>query len=338
MILLFFAGLALLWIGGEGLVRASAALGIRLGMTPVVVGLTIVAFATSAPELAVSLGAAFRDSPGLAVGNVVGSNICNITLVLGVAALIKRPRLKGQLVPRDTIVLILSTLLVPALLLDGLLGRIEGLVLVGMIVSYVALTVRQAKSGQHRMPSVDQTAPATKPAGATPPRALIGERLPQWLQKLLRAAGPIPLYAFSAAVSVGVLIVGSDLFVQAAVGIAMVLGISSALVGLSAAALGTSLPELATSVVAARRGQPELAAGNLIGSNIFNLLLILGATSLVRPLAPNGVGLVDLGVMIATSLIALALMLFKPRIDRPEGALLIIAYAAYMGWLFGSLG
>ncbi len=314
MVLLFFAGLALLWIGGEGLVRASAALGIRFGMTPVVVGLTIVAFATSAPELAVSLGAAFRDSPGLAVGNVVGSNICNITLVLGVTALIGRPRLKGQLVPRDTSVLILSTLLVPVLLLDGQLGRIEGLVLVGTIAAYVTLTVRQAKTGRYPVPLVGDTLARPKPEAST-------------MAIVLFAAG-----------SLAMLVIGSDLFVGAAVDIAIVLGISSAVVGLSAAALGTSLPELATSVVAARRGQPEMAAGNLIGSNIFNLLLILGATSLVRPLAPNGIGLIDLGVMIATSLLALALMVMKTRIERPEGAALITIYAAYIGWLFVSIG
>lgn len=314
-VLLFFAGLALLWFGGEGLVRASAALGIRFGMTPLVVGLTIVAFATSAPELAVSLAAAFRDSPGLAVGNVVGSNICNITLVLGVTALIGRPRLKGQLVPRDSVVLVLATLTIPLLLLfDGQLGRIEGFVLVVSIVTYVTLTVRDARAGRYPATLAAEAPPGTKPDVSILLNVLFG------------------------AVSLAMLILGSDLFVRAAVEIALVLGISSALVGLSAAALGTSLPELATSVVAARRGQPELAAGNLIGSNIFNLLLILGATSLVRPLVPNGIGPVDLGVMVTTSLVALAVMLVKPRIGRLEGAVLLACYAGYMVWLFSSIG
>ncbi len=314
MVLLFFAGLALLWFGGEGLVRASAALGIRFGMTPLIVGLTIVAFATSAPELAVSLAAAFRDSPGLAVGNVVGSNICNITLVLGVTALIGRPRVKGQLQRRDSAVLVVSTLLVPFLLLDGLLGRIEGLVLVGMIAAYVTLAVREAATVRHPAPNTDETLVGTSSEASITFNLLLG------------------------LASLSMLIFGSDLFVRAAVDIASALGISSAVVGLSAAALGTSLPELATSIVAARRGQPEMAAGNLIGSNIFNLLLILGATSLVRPLTPNGIGIADLGVMVATSLFALALLVLKPRIDRPEGAVLIICYVGYMGWLFGSLG
>jgi len=315
MVLLFLAGLALLWFGGEGLVRASAALGIRFGMTPLVVGLTLVAFATSAPELAVSLAAAFRDSPGLAVGNVVGSNICNITLVLGVTALIGRPALKGQLAARDSVVLVLATLAIPLLLLlDGQLGRIEGFVLVVSIVSYVTLTVRDAQAGRY---------PATFAAEA-PPGA--------------KADVSILLNALFGAASLAMLILGSDLFVRAAVEIALALGISSALVGLSAAALGTSLPELATSIVAARRGQPELAAGNLIGSNIFNLLLILGATSLVRPLVPNGIGPVDLGVMVTTSLVALAVMLVKPRIERLEGAVLLACYAGYIAWLFSTIG
>lgn len=315
MVLLFFAGLALLWFGGEGLVRASAALGIRFGLTPLVVGLTIVAFATSAPELAVSLAAAFRDSPGLAVGNVVGSNICNITLVLGVTALIGRPRLKGQLAPRDTVVLVLATLAIPLLLLiDGQLGRVEGSVLVVAIVTYVTLTVRDAQAGRYPATFAAETPSAAKPEVSILLNVLIG------------------------AASLAMLILGSDLFVRAAVEIALALGISSALVGLSAAALGTSLPELATSIVAARRGQPELAAGNLIGSNIFNLLLILGATSLVRPLVPNGIGPVDLGVMVTTSLVALAVMLVKPRIGRLEGTVLLACYAGYIAWLFSTIG
>lgn len=315
MALLFFAGLALLWFGGEGLVRASAALGIRFGLTPLVVGLTIVAFATSAPELAVSLAAAFRDSPGLAVGNVVGSNICNITLVLGVTALIGRPRLKGQLVPRDSIVLVLATLAIPLLLLlDGQLGRIEGFVLVAAIVTYVTLTVRDAQAGRYPATFATEAPPGAKPEVSILLNVLIG------------------------AASLAMLILGSDLFVRAAVEIALALGISSALVGLSAAALGTSLPELATSIVAARRGQPELAAGNLIGSNIFNLLLILGATSLVRPLVPNGIGPIDLGVMVTTSLVALAVMLVKPRIGRLEGTVLLACYAGYIAWLFSTIG
>lgn len=314
MVLLFFAGLALLWFGGEGLVRASAALGIRFGLTPLVVGLTIVAFATSAPELAVSLAAAFRDSPGLAVGNVVGSNICNITLVLGVTAVIGRPRLKGQLARRDSVVLVLATLAIPLLLLDGQLGRIEGFVLVAAIVTYVTLTVRDAQAGRY-----PATFAAEAPPGAKPDVSIL-------------------LNVLFGAVSLTMLILGSDLFVRAAVEIALALGISSALVGLSAAALGTSLPELATSIVAARRGQPELAAGNLIGSNIFNLLLILGATSLVRPLVPNGVGPVDLGVMVTTSLVALAVMLVKPRIGRLEGTVLLACYAGYIAWLFSTIG
>ncbi len=315
MALLFFAGLALLWFGGEGLVRACAALGIRFGLTPLVVGLTIVAFATSAPELAVSLAAAFRDSPGLAVGNVVGSNICNITLVLGVTALIGRPRLKGQLAPRDSIVLVLATLAIPLLLiLDGQLGRVEGFVLVVAIVTYVTLTVRDAQAGRY-----PATFAAEAPPGAKPEVSIL-------LNVLIGAA------------SLAMLILGSDLFVRAAVEIALALGISSALVGLSAAALGTSLPELATSIVAARRGQPELAAGNLIGSNIFNLLLILGATSLVRPLVPNGIGPIDLGVMVTTSLVALAVMLVKPRIGRLEGTVLLACYAGYIAWLFSTIG
>jgi cation:H+ antiporter len=144
----------------------------------------------------------------------------------------------------------------------------------------------------------------------------------------------MPINLLVAVVSLALLILGSELFVSSSVEIALLLGVSSGVVGLSAAALGTSLPELSTSIVCARHGHPEMAAGNLIGSNIFNLLLILGATSMVAPLTPEGVGPIDLGMMIGVSVLAVWLMLGKPRVERRDGALLVIIYVAYIGSLF----
>jgi len=297
-----------LFIGGEGLVRSAAPLGMRFGMTPLIAGLTIVALATSAPELAVSIDAAISNVPALAVGNVIGSNICNITLVAGLVALAKPPRLKGQLINRDVLVMIIATLLVPGMLMDGELSRPEGVLLVMSLLGFVGLTIWHARTTRHIDPFESTSVP------------LLSEH--------------IVINSFVAAVSVGLLVLGSEWLVEASVDIAVALGVSSAVVGLSAAALGTGLPELSASIVAARHGHPEMAAGNLIGSNIFNLLLILGATSLIRPLALTGVTYVDLVVMIVVTIGAVALMMTKTKIERHEGAIMVSAYLVYLAWLF----
>jgi len=307
--LYFISSLALLYMGGEGLVRGAAALGMRFGLSPLVAGLTIIAFATSAPELAVSVEAALRDVPGLAVGNVVGSNICNIALVLGITALIKPPRLRETVIRRDVLFMIICTLFVPALLMDHRLSRAEGALLTIGIVCYTVLTVWHARTRRRR--------------GITHQ-----SKVPTW-------SDAISVNCVISIVSLGLLVYGSDMLVRASVEIATALGVSSAVVGLSAAALGTSLPELTTSVIAARHNEPEMAAGNLIGSNIFNLLLVLGTTSLIRPLSSNEITLIDLGVMIGVSLLALVFMITKTRVERREGAILVVIYFCYMAWLFG---
>ena len=301
------AGFGLLYLGGEGLVRGSAALGVRAGMSPLVAGLTIVAFATSAPELAIALGAALKGVPDIAIGNVVGSNIANLALVLGITALVRPPSLRGRIVKRDAIVLVASTVLVPVLLLDGELSRLEGAFLVTCLLAYLFLTLRGARNAPHDAADRKTSVPVVSTS--------------------------LRLNVLLTAGSVAVLVGGSELLVRACVEIAAWLGVSEATVGLSVAALGTSLPELMTSIVAARHGQPEMAAGNLIGSSIFNLLLILGATSLLIPLVRSSVSLVDLGVMIAVSLLALALMATKARVERREGALLGGIYVGYLAWL-----
>jgi cation:H+ antiporter len=307
-LLFFFGGLALLYVGGEVFVRAAAALGKRLHMSPLVAGLTIVAFATSAPELAISLDAAINDLPGLAIGNVIGSNICNLALILGIVTIIKPAPLRQTLVRRDVLVMIITTLLVPGLLLDEYLGRIEGALLVLCIVAYVVLTIWHARATRSSRRPEEHSVPT------------LTENT--WLNVALAAAG------------VALLISGSRIFVDASVTLAAMIGVPTAVVGLSAAALGSSLPELSASVIAAKHGQPEMAAGNLIGSNIFNLLLILGATSIVRPLSMESVTVIDLGVMIGITALALAMMLTRAWLARREGIVLVAVYAAYMVWLY----
>jgi cation:H+ antiporter len=303
---LFIGGLLALFIGGEALVRGASGLGVHLGMSPIIVGLTIVAFATSAPELAVALGAALRGEPGLAVGNVVGSNICNLTLIVGIVVLLARPALKHKLIRLELTVLTTSTVVVSILLLDAGLSRIEGMMLVGGIATYIAVAVvRLRRSSANISPEeLESSVPAISGSIAT--------------QTLFCAAG------------VGVLILGSEWLVEGSVRIATLFGVPPALIGLTAAAIGTSLPEIATSVVAARHRHADLAAGNLIGSNIFNLLLVLGGTATVRPLSMGSVTLIDIAIMCATTLLSLSLMLMRPRLMRIDGSLLIGVYIAYI--------
>jgi cation:H+ antiporter len=309
MTLIFFlGGLALLYGGGEILVASAAALGKRLHMSPLVAGLTIVAFATSAPELAISISAAINDLPGLAIGNVIGSNICNIALILGIVTILKPAPVRQTLVRRDVLVMAITTLLVPGLLLDGTLSRIEGSLLVLCIVVYIVLTVWHARATRSQRTPEEHAVPT------------ITEN--------------VPLNALLTIVGVVVLMTGSSLLVDASVSIAELIGVPTAVVGLSAAALGSSLPELTASIIAARHGQPEMAAGNLIGSNIFNLLLILGATSLLRPLTMRSVTHIDLAAMILITALALTLMLTRARLYRREGLVLVAVYIAYMIWIF----
>jgi cation:H+ antiporter len=254
------------------------------------------------------MGAALRDVPGLAVGNVIGSNICNLTLIFGITAIVKPAPVRQSIIRRDVLVMSITTLLVPGLLLDGELGRVEGALLVLSIVAYITLTVWHARATRHLRPAYENSVPVFTDSIAI---------------NLMLGAGSLAL-----------LVYGSDLFIDASTQIATLLGVPAAVVGLSAAALGSSLPELTASIISARHGHPEMAAGNLIGSNIFNLLMILGATSLVRPLAIGGVTLVDLGTMIFVTALALAFMLTKHAVARREGIVLVAVYGLYMLWLF----
>ncbi len=308
-IFILAAGFGLLYVGGEGVVRGAAAIGMRLGITPVMVGLIIVAFGTSAPELAVSVRAALGGHGGLAIGNVVGSNICNIALILGLTALIRPPTIQAQLIRFDVPVMIGSAAFLILLLIDGTLSRLDGAVLVLALLIYLTMAVKQARAERQSVHQKMRAALA-RPSGYTRKRALI---------LALGLAG---------------LIAGGDLFVRGAVGIAVALDVPESIIGLSIVALGTSLPELATSVVAALRGHGDIAAGNVIGSNIFNVLSILGITAVLTPLPVEAVSFADLGIMFAIMLVALPLMFTQTKIERWEGGLLLAIYVTYMAWLF----
>ena len=302
-------GLLLLFVGGEAVVRGSASLGLRIGITPMVTGLTVVAFGTSAPELMVSLQAALSGEGGLAVGNVVGSNICNIGLILGISTLIRPAVVDSRLVRRDVPIMILSGLVVSGLLLNGILSIFEGSLLVVAMLAHIAYTVKSARVAKRAVREEFE-------------RAVPEDTLSLRMSVLVAAIG------------LAVLLLGGKVFVQGAIAISTSFGVAPAVIGLSVAAIGTSLPELATSLVAAIRGYGDMAAGNVIGSNIFNSLSVLGLTSVVTPLSLGGVGIVDLAVMVLASFVGLRLMSEKTPMRRWEGAALVTGFGAYMVWLF----
>ena len=307
-LLSLIGGLVLLYYGAEGLVRGSAALALHFGVRPLVVGLTVVAFGTSSPELVVSLQAAMTHNGAIAVGNVVGSNICNIALILGLSALIRPMQVHAQLLRQDVPLMIFTSLLLVLLLANGFLGRLEGAVLFTGIVIYIALNIWMSRREHTRSRPDREEARSVS----------------------LRFYGRYGLFVVG---GLTLLVFGADLMVDGAVALAERAGLSKAVIGLTIIALGTSLPELATSLVAAIRQEGDIAIGNVIGSNVFNILAILGISSLVVPLQAGGVGMVDLVVMTAFAVLMLPLMRTGFRLCRLEGALLLVLYTGYVYYL-----
>jgi cation:H+ antiporter len=308
-IIYLLAGLVLLYFGAEGLVRGSSSLALRLGLSPLVVGLTVVAFGTSSPELMVSLKAALAGQPDISVGNVVGSNICNIGLILGLCALITPIATSSQIVRIDIPIMIGITVLSMALMADGNLGATEGIIFCAILVAYVIFSIYLARR---------------QPADAL--GAEFGEEV-----KISKRG-----LAIDIAMVVGglaLLVFGARFLVDGAIIIARTYGWSEALIGLTIVAIGTSLPELATSLLAAIKKESDIAVGNIVGSNIFNLVGILGVTAIVHPLQAAGISGGDLAVMAGFALLLWPMAYYQQRITRPEGAMLLLGYAAYVFWL-----
>jgi len=301
-------GLAGLFIGGELLVRGAVGSAERFGVPPLVIGLTIVGFGTSAPELATSLQASLAGSSEIAIGNVVGSNIGNILLILGLAALMRPIAVQPAAFRRDGAVLLFATLFCAALLYLDALGRGAGALSVLILSGYIVVTILRERR---------KTSAA---AGVYVAEVDIVRPVPAQLSRSI------------AALLAGLLIVilGARALVAGAVGIASDLGISETVIGLTIVAIGTSMPELVTSVVAVRRNQGDVAFGNIVGSNIFNILGILGLTALVQPMqAPPEIVAFDMWVMLATTLLFLAMAISGWRVSRAEGAVLLALYAGY---------
>ncbi len=294
-------------VGGEGLVRGAIALAKRLGVSPLVIGVTLIGFGTSAPELATCIDAALRGAPGIAVGNVIGSNIANVLLILAVGALLHPIIAQRRALGRDGAVLLISALVCAAIVASGHIGRWLGAVLLIALVIYLVVT---ALDDRRQTAGNDDSSKARTKGGP------------------LTVALNLALIIFGLAA----VLVGADLLVQGAVELAGLLGVSDAVIGLTVVAVGTSLPELATAVIASLKREGELAFGNVVGSNIFNTLGIFGATALVQPIdIPVDVAGYDIWVMLAATILLLVFAITNWRISRPEGAFLLIGYITYIG-------
>lgn len=306
-------GLALLLGGAEFLVKGAAGLATRLGVSPFLIGLTLVGFGTSSPELVASLEGAFRGYPGIAIGNVVGSNIANILLILGVSGLVFPLVCDRNALKRDGAMMLVAAAAMAAVCVYGFLSREAGLAFLAALAVYLVYTYRADKKG-------NDGAGALHAAEA---EFLTSGRKAGVLIELGMAAGGLIA-----------LVIGASLLVDAAVEIATKLGVSESVIGLTLVAVGTSLPELATSVLAAFRRKADIAIGNVIGSNIFNVLGIAGVVAVVKPVSvPADIASFDIWVMAAASILFMIFAWSGARIGRVEALLLLLGYGAYVTFL-----
>lgn len=303
-------GLLFLTFGADRLVLGSSAIALKLGVSPLLIGITIVAFGTSAPELIVSINAALSGNGGISVGNVVGSNIANVGLILGVASLITPMVVHMNLIRRDIPLMIGISLVSGWFIFGTEVSRLEGAFLVGGLLLFLFMSVVWAKK---ETPNEATVAKLEEP--------LKNAHIATWLAWVYVAIG------------LGLLAGGSELLVSGAVHIAEAFGMSQTLIGLTIVAVGTSLPELATSVTAAFKGESDIAVGNVVGSNIFNALGILGIAAVIRPLPTATFSVVDLSVMLGFAILMLPMARNDMRILRWEGAILLTGYVTYMAWL-----
>jgi cation:H+ antiporter len=314
--LLFIAGLAALYFGADRLVTGAAGIATRIGIPALVVGLTVVAFGTSTPELVVTITAAAKDKGDIALGNIIGSNIFNIALILGFAAVIRPLHIHLRSITSEIPIMIITALLMLILSIDSVINRIDGLLLFAGIVLFVFFSYRSER----------------------PESSLISEK------EVLEFTKPAPkktsalFLTFSIVIGLAGLTLGAELLVRSSVAFAVFFGLSEKFIGLTIVAFGTSLPELATSVIAAIRAETDISVGNIIGSNIFNILAIVGLASLVQPISLGG-GLLASGyiwdylLMILLSCLLWIFMKTGMKITRIEGICLVLVFFAYITWL-----
>lgn len=298
-------GIILVLWGADRMTEGSVALAERFNVSQLTIGLTIVAMGTSLPEFCVSLVSALKGTPDLAVGNIVGSNIFNALLIVGVAAMVTPINITLTTVRKDIPFALVASVLLMMMCFDGKISRLNGAILLAMFAIFMVITFKTA--GQDPQTQNDDK-PAKKP-------------MKLWLCVVFIIAG------------LGALILGSELFVNGATKVATLLGVSQAVIGLTIVAGGTSLPELATSVVAARKGNSGIAIGNVLGSNVFNILFILGVTGVISPMHMQGITMMDLSVMVTAMIMLWLFSYTKLTLERWEGAVLTATFLIYMGYL-----
>lgn len=309
------AGLVLLVVGADLLVKGASRLAAAVGISPLVIGLTIVAFGTSAPELAVSVGAAWSGKADLALGNVVGSNIFNVLFILGLSAMIAPLVVAQQLVRLDVPLMIVASVVVFLMGMDGRIGRIDGIILFSAIIAYTVFLIVQSRRESS---------------------AAVQAEYEQEFGAVKKGTNQFALNGLLILGGLAMLVLGSNWLVDGAVQIAQHFGVSELVIGLTIVAAGTSLPEVATSVIAAVRGERDIAVGNVVGSNIFNLLSVLGMSSVVSPAGitvPDVAMQFDLPVMIGVAVACLPIFFTNYTISRWNGALFLFFYVAYTGYL-----
>jgi len=313
-VLLVLAGLVVLYLGASALVKGAGSLALRLGMNPLLVGLTVVAFATSTPELFVVLSAVLDGREGISIGNVIGANMLNVGVILGVTAMISPLKVELQLLRIDVPIMILAAVALVLVAYDGTIGRLDGALLFATIVAYLVFTVVMVRR-EHRRRVHEE-----------------------YKEEAPRMSGHIAFDAGFVALGVALLAGGAELLVSGAVVIARAAGLSDAVVGITVVAAGTTLPELVTSVLAALKGSGEIAVGNVVGSCIFNVFCVLGVAATVQPLDASGIAFRELMAMLALSVLLLPVMWRGYVVNRIEGAVLLACYAAAVAFVVAFAG
>jgi cation:H+ antiporter len=309
-ILFVLIALILLYFGASWLVKGSSALALKAGVSPLVAGLTVVAFGTSSPELVVGINTAIAGQGNIAIGNIVGSNIFNICIILGISSILAPLKVKMQLLKIDIPILIITTIAFMLFFHDRQISRIEGSILLSGIVLYTILNIALARREKNKevIDEFDNSIPKVK-------------------QKWYFSAGMV-------VIGIGVLVAGSELLVKGAVEIARVLGVGETIISLTIIAAGTSMPELASSIVATMKKEYDIAIGNIIGSNIFNILGILGISSIISPLSAMAISNIDLYIMLGVTLLLLPFFRTKYKLTRDEGIFMVVLYLIYMYYLW----
>ena len=307
-ILYIIIGVAVVLWGADRLTDGAVGLAAKMNIPQIVIGLTVVAMGTSMPEFFVSLVSAINETPDLAVGNVVGSNIFNVLLIVGTAAVVAPMVISKTTVKKDIPFAVLASVLLFIFGLDNYISRIDAAILTVVFIIFMVYTVRSGIKGAAENKQSSDSESNKKP-------------LPVWKAILFVLLG------------LACLVFGSNLFVNGATEVATELGVSQAIIGLTIVAGGTSLPELATSVVAARKGESAIAMGNVIGSNVMNILMILGVTGLICPMQVNGITMIDLGVLLLSISLLWLFSFTKYKVERWEGAVLLAIFSGYMSWL-----